>query len=302
MKKIIFLLKLFTFLIFTSSFAQSSNCFLVAYDKACIYLKQQDTINAQKYLAEAVLYEIPKTAYAGLAYFYLSLRAPVKGFEYYHKSVLYGQIEIVNFPLAESYTEYYLTFLQEHPKLVKQFAANVNIALYTIVQQMYARDVHTRWHAKMAVEYDIVDSVNMVELRSMVAKNGRLPICEEIGIDAMGNLSTILLHCSGYDAYWSEIEKWVKPLLETADFSGMDYAMMVDRRCAIKKEPLVYGVLAFPGQKIDELIDIQNVDKRRLLIRLEPLFYAAKSRGLKLPNGYIYDDNITSSIKNRKCN
>jgi hypothetical protein len=135
------------------------------------------------------------------------------------------------------------------------------------------------------------DSMNIDLMKSIFRKYKRYPGISDIGITLTNDLNYIVGHWAEYlnqDTLYQylitatlngQIPNWFGPrLLDKLEFK--------------KGKPLIYGEFGTATDYVDdtfiypEIVDIENVDKRRAEFLLQPLYKKALIEKSKLPKGY----------------
>lgn len=262
---------------------------------------EKDSINERKYF-EQLLNEhaINNSDYIWIAKKYLRFNEENKALEYLKKAVLHGESD-TTMRLGEfkKFNTLWRKFREEYPKLMAEFYSHFDMDLYTSLAQMTYNEQYVRTHIdtaslkKREKRYTFpfvqqVDSLNWSRLKPILDKD--YPTLQQIGTKGDEYLHILLTHAS------TEHIEYLNPIFEKAVknnlMSPMNYAVIMDRIEFYKQinNPVryqVYGTSTMKGALLP-IKDLENVDKQRLSIGLEPLFYTCKSRDIPLPKGYEY--------------
>ncbi|MFI5221133.1 MAG: hypothetical protein ACHQK8_02320 [Bacteroidia bacterium] len=223
------------------------------------------------------------------------------GYQFFNESIEnYGKIK-----LEYEDSVFIKVIIVEYPKWRKEYLANrseyynlLNLELNRMAgRAQYVRGrIDTKGLTTWKYSYE-VDSINYVELKEIILKNG-FPDRIQLDLRTAQGFNQILLYSRFLDLTTKTDEKemqWYDSTLRTAVFNGnispqnyagiTDYYYCLKAHFAKKEESQMYGEYNWLD-KFNPIMDIKNVDKRRKELFLIPLSYKAKLDHLKLPAGY----------------
>jgi hypothetical protein len=172
------------------------------------------------------------------------------------------------------------------------------------IMQMAERDMFARNYVGRVnkdIIYPImreVDSTNTVEFKQIISRIG-FPGIKAVGIDGVQNAFSILLHIFLDGVNDQQDIAYFEPIMKDAVIKGnlepTMFALIIDRYYSMTFNYQIYGTYWMPDSATNKRIvtiikDVNNVDKRRASIYLQPLVNL-KSKGYLLPNGYEYHSN-----------
>lgn len=217
-----------------------------------------------------------------IKYLKLSIEAGCGWWNYNNDQYLPNLKRLNKLPTASDLLLYRITYYQ-----------NINIDYLLELEKLLARDQIVRDQNLRAQIADpniksslirIVDSANMVALRSLIEKYG-FPEFSNVGHQGESDVLALLLHglLKEDSLSWAYFQPKLLNAVKNGQLMPEHYALLYDRAISDNgREKQYYGVM--PTLPID---DIENVDIRRKEIGLMPLEDELKIYHLPVPDGYI---------------
>lgn len=164
---------------------------------------------------------------------------------------------------------------------------NEIIELVSLINNMfYADQIIRRLQLSDSECKDSVLKITDIKNRNRLTK-----LLSEIGFPNRKNLGNqnlhfLLLHVSLYMDL-NAIEELLLPQVVNGNYHPLQYARLIDRHLSwTLNEPQIYGEWVGSDRKIENIFDIENVDRRREKIFLNSLLIHSKLNNLTLPKDY----------------
>jgi hypothetical protein len=185
---------------------------------------------------------------------------------------------------ADSVTKNIIT--KQLPTYNTLFIASIDTLLLNKIDKMFENDQRVRFDND-DVHIKKVDSINLVELQSILLQYGKFPGIKELGITGMNNILSIVGHAGTYFR-----EQWNDMLIQGVkdgdfvhtsvaahvDDALFDGGIIIDGKWAVKYAK--YGTTSYKGLCYP-VKDIKKANALRREIGLPPLEYFLRENGLK---------------------
>lgn len=187
------------------------------------------------------------------------------------KEILAGILENPNLYFK---SKQWLHLVKKEKKITHKFFKSIDSSVYAKILVMYNKDQNIRKTTDgWTREIELVDSLNLVELKNIIRKHG-WPGRQKIGSRG-AFYSDLLLNHSGYVDYGFIM--YLDPIVKKAVFEGnlrpFMYAFWVDRRQKMDLSPQLYGTCLSFSKPIKYQVELEDLDKRRDEIMLPKFDY-----------------------------
>lgn len=283
------------------SYAQNGtdvSCFYQYYALSQTSWLEGDTTKAMSFLNKAITTtnKIPTYLLPLIAQSYVQFKDKEKAFLYLKESYLTGYPDTTYMSLFQTnYPLEWKSLMKEYPELRKTALLNIDFETLDELTILFGQDDYVRTYLhkfdnKETNKYLIqVDSINLQSLKAILKKYDGFPPYEKVGFLGQRYCWLLLLHSSidMQNKVNFEVFDVVERALKEGKMNSADYAVIMDRICVLSDKPTKYGSGMFENGKAMKIEDIDNLDKRRLLIGLSPLRYESNPL-FSIPKNYQY--------------
>ena len=212
----------------------------------------------------------------------------------YNKLDKYEQVKFYAEQLAEIYGSYPSARLLEDEELVNKLKpelesivektkSNFDTDYLNTIRVLFDKYRSVRKTGEVVYPAGVnVDSINTYELLEEIKKRG-FPSKEKVGYRGYRNAQRIFLHAD-FDIDNKLLGDFLLKAVGRGEMSPVDYATIIDKRCASKNIPLVYHQMPFGYEDISEAEKVK-IRTERKRIGLRSIEKSLKT--ITFPNGDI---------------